>query len=352
MRKFTCVIVSLLLLITCITGCKENTPPEIQTENISIGVIETKGDKDTSRIIFYDSDMNELGALPLEYATVGNIFYSPLVIDDTLYVIPQGQANKKDAKTVLEISLSNLEIKTHTIAQLAMNSVAANERFVYTCNTFNGISYINKCNRNTGKTESIDIPATYISKLLFVKDRLYAFGTIDTENVMHSELYVYDEDLNLLDKTDISKYGANQYKALEQNGNIYFTSLTDQNDNPISTVGVFNTSDFSVEKIQLTMEHPLDLAIHDGKLYVTHFNVVQLIGGGLSVYNLETGEVKDYTFEHGAEQMLISNGYLHILSDWKIYRYDLSDMELIKCVDVSKMDNSYSYLSGIFALEN
>lgn len=352
MKKVFCIIISLLLLIACVTGCKENNPPEIQTEDISIGVIETKGDKDKSRIIFYDNDMNELGALPLEYATVGNIFYTPLVIDNTLYVIPQGQANKKDAKTVLEISLSNLETKKHSINQLAMNSVAASENFVYTCNTYNGVSYINKCDRNTGETDSIVISSTYISKLLYVEDRLYAFGTTDTENAMQSELFVYDENVVLLEKIDISECGANQYKALEQNGNIYFTSLTDQNDNPVNTVGVFNTSDFSIKKIQLSKDHPLDLVIHNGKLYVTHFNVVQLTGGGLSVYDIETGELEDYTFEHGAEQMLISNGCLNILSDWKIYLYDINSMELVKSVDVTKMDNSYSYLSGLFAIKN
>lgn len=61
-------------------GCERNRPLEIQTKDIAVGVIETKG-KEKSRIQFYDSDMNELGlgALSLDFTTVGNIFYIPLI---------------------------------------------------------------------------------------------------------------------------------------------------------------------------------------------------------------------------------------------------------------------------------
>lgn len=54
-------------------------------------------------------------------------------------------------------------------------------------------------------TVNIPLTLTYISKLLYIQDRLYAFVTTHTENVMVSELFIYDEDLNLLDKIDISE---------------------------------------------------------------------------------------------------------------------------------------------------
>lgn len=353
MKKSFCFVMILILSIILLAGCESNRPPEIQTEDIAVGVIETRGDKEKSRILFYDNDMNELGSLPLDYATVGNVFYCPLIVDDALYVIPQGYANKKDAETVLEIDLSNLNITKHSIEQLAMNCVAVSDDYVYTCNTLNGVSYINKCNKENGNTESIDISLTYISKLIYVHDRLYAFGTTNTEeDEMVSDLFVYDTELNLLEKIDISKCGANQYKVIEYNGELLFTSLSDRNDNSTNMVGMVNVSDYSVETIQLNKDNPLDLAIHDGKLYVTHFDVVQLTGGGLSIYDLTTGELKDYSFEHGAEQMAIANDKLYILADWKIYVYDVESMELLRSVDVEQMDDDFSYLSGIFVIDN
>lgn len=91
-----------------------------------------------------------------------------------------------------------------------------------TCNTLNGSSYINKCDKDENKTESIEIPETYISKLLYFDNKLYAFGTTNTENdIMLSYLYVYDDKLNLQEKIDISKCGAEQYKAIEYNGDIF-----------------------------------------------------------------------------------------------------------------------------------
>lgn len=353
MKKVFCFTIILVFVIILLAGCERDCSSGIQTENIVVGVIETRGNKEKSRILFYDNDMKEVGALALDFATVGNIFYSPLVVDGALYVIPQGYANKKDAETVLEIDLSDLRITEHSIEQLAMNSVAASDDFIYTCNTLNGVSYINKCDKKNGNTEQVDISLTYISKLLYKYDRLYAFGTTYTEDdAMTSELFIYDEALNLLDKIDISECGANQYKAIEYNGNIMFTSLSDRNDNLINTVGVVNTSDYSVKNIQLNQDNPLDLAIYDGKLYVTHFDVVQLSGGGLSVYDFETNELKDYSFDHGAEQMCVVNDKLYILADWKIYVYDIESMELLQSTDINQMDNDFSYLSGLFVIEH
>ncbi len=339
-----------ILAVLLLVGCEASRPADIQTENIAVGVIETKQNKEKSRILFLDSDMNELGSLALDYATVGNIYYKPLIVNNTLYIIPQGIATKKDAETVLEIDLSDLSIKKHSIEQLAMNSVAASETAVYTCNTLSGVSYINKCDKETGGTENINIPSTYISKLLYDNGCLYAFGTTQTDEVMLSELLIYDGDLNLLEKIDITECGATQYKAIAHEGYIYFTSGTDKNDNPTNTVGKVNTADYSLEIIELNENHPLDLAVHNGKLFISHFNVTQLIGGGLSVYDLETKELTEYSFEHGAEQMSIANDKLYILTDWKIYVYDIGSMELTDTASISPMDKDYSYLSGLFVI--
>ena len=353
MKHRTQIISILIFLMVLLVGCSQNKPVKISTEDISVGIIETRGDKEKSRIIFFDEEMNEIGEIPLSFATVGNIFYTPLISENELYVIPQGYANKKDEETVLKIALKNLSVEEYTIEQLAMNSIATNQDFIYTCNTLNGSSYINKCNKDNNKTENIVIPETYISKLLYVGNKLYAFGTANTVNdTMLSYLYVYDDKLNLQEKIDISKCGADQYKAIEYNGDIFFTSLADSKDQPTKIVGKISTTDNSIELIQLSQNYPFDLAIYDNKLFITHFDVVQRTGGGLSIYDLDTKQQKYYELNHGAEQMAIANDKLYVLADWIIYVYDAKTIELIENVDIPQMDSDFSYLSGIFALEN
>lgn len=353
MKSRTPIISILIFLMLSLIGCSQNKTTEIPTKDISVGVIETRGDKEKSRILFFDEEMNEIGELPLDFATVGNIFYTPLISENELYVIPQGYANKKDEETVLEIALQDLSVEEYTIEQLAMNSVATNQEFVYTCNTLNGSSYINKCDKDDNKTESIEIPETYISKLLYADNKLYAFGTANTENdIMLSYLYVYDDKLNLQEKINISKCGADQYKAIEYSGDIFFTSLADSKDQPTKIVGKISTKDNSIELIELSQYYPFDLDICDNKLFISHFNVVQRTGGGLSIYDLNTKQQKYYELNHGAEQMAIANDKIYILSDWIIYVYDAKTMELIENVDITQMDSDFSYLSGIFAVEN
>ena len=55
------------------------------------------------------------------------------------------------------------------------------------------------------------------------------------------------------------------------------------------------------------------------------------------------------------EQMAIMNEKIYILSDWKIYVYDInniSNMTPIRSIEVSSMDEEFSYLSGMFTVDN
>ncbi|WP_226394518.1 LVIVD repeat-containing protein [Claveliimonas monacensis] len=353
-RNVLLIIISLYCMT--VIGCDKEQEIKVSTDDIEVGVIETKGNKEESRIIFYDNKLNEIGVLPLEFATVGDIFYTPLVLRDELYIIPQGYANKKDEEKVLEINLTDLDIEEYSIEQIAMNSIAVADNYIFTCNNLNGVSYINRCNMNNESTKTVEIPDVYVSNLICENDTLYAFVTKTPENgITPAFLYQYDEELKLLGSIDISECGTNQYKAVGYKDYIFFTSLSDSTDNPTNTVGKFNTVTNSLEIIYLEQKHALDLAIYDGCLYVSHYDLVQKVGGGMSVYDLETKKIENYHFEHGMEQMAIMNEKIYILSDWKIYVYDInniSDMTPIRSIEVSSMDKEFSYLSGMFTVDN
>ena len=132
----------------------------------------------------------------------------------------------------------------------------------------------------------------------------------------------------------------------------FFTSLVDSKDLPTKIVGKISTTDNAIELIELSQDYPFDLDIYDDNLFISHFDVVQRTGGGLSIYDLNTKQQKYYELNHGAEQMSIANDKVYILANWTIYVYDAKKMELIENADITQMDSDYSYLSGIFTVEN
>lgn len=352
MKKLLCIVLVCILSIITFSGCNSNNHKAIDTEEIAVGIIETRGNIEKSRILFLDDELNELGSLPLDYATVGDSFEKALVSGNKLYTIPQGINTEKDEKTVLEIDLDNLDIKKHSIEQIAMYGITVDDENIYTANNLNGVNHISKCNKSNGEVDTLDFNSDYITNLFYSNGKLYAFcEPFNESELRESVIYIYDDELNLLNKVDTTDCGTGRYKAMEYNGNVYFTNMTDKNDNFANTIGVLNTTDDSLETIKLTQDCPSDLQVYNNKLYITHYNLVQHLGGGLTVYDLETKEQTYTDFNHGAEQMSIANDKMYVLSDRTLYVYDMNTMELVSSTDISPMDNDYSYLSGLFVLD-
>ena len=355
MKKAVCFLLVLLALVATLTGCNSYKADKIDTEKIRVGIMETRGNRDSSRILFLDEELNELGSLSIKEAGLGSLFDTQLVIDNTLYIIPQGYDTRKDAKKVLEIDLSDLNITEHKIDRIAMMSVAVNEDYIYTCNNLNGVSYVNKYDIVSGETEYICFQDEIIMYLFYDSESrsLYAFGESSRKDgTSIARMHIYDENLNLLSNVDITKCGTGQNKAVSYEGNILFTSGTAEDGRDSKSVYVFNPKDESISTIELSKSNPWDLQIRGDKLYVSHFNIVTGEGGGLSVYDFATGKSVYKDFDHGVEQMQIVDGKIYILSDWKIYVYDLETLELTKTREIEPMDRYFSYLSGMFVVEN
>ena len=183
------------------TGCTHRESANIDLTTSSVGVIETSGNSKKSRIYFYN----------------------PVIYEDELYLIPQGKTNVKDEKKVLKIELKSGNQKIYEINQLAMNSICVNDKNIYTCNTLNGDSYINKCSKENNQVVSEKIEGVYVSKLLCSKDMLFAFATTKYGKEMNSYIYIYDaEELSFDEKIDITNYGGTHYKAILFDNNILF----------------------------------------------------------------------------------------------------------------------------------
>ena len=316
--------------------------------NASIGIIETRGTDEASRIVFYDRELNEVAQLPLRYANLGDGFHNPLVYKGSLYSIPQGRSKVRDGKAVLQVDLDSLASKTYAIGQSAMNDVAVSDEYVFTCDS----SHINRCRIDNGEVSKIAIEGVYVPKIVWYEDSLYVFASsLDDDSSM---IYCYDEDLVLKESIDCSNYDSNAYRfsdvyrAVVHEGKIYFCSVGLVG----RQIGVLDTKDNTVSFIPLSKGGPSSVAFVDGKLYVAHYNVVQgQDDSALSIVDLETGAIEEHAFEHEAMQMVVTEGSIYVLGDWAIYQYDAESVELIESKLIDKMPGNNSYLSGLFSVK-
>lgn len=339
---------AMLFLAVCFCGCASDGGQAVSDE-AAIGVIETRGTEKTSRIVFFDGELNEVSQLPLSYASLGGIFYDPLVYQGSLFSIPQGKYHVKDGEAVLQVDLGSFATKTHAIQQPAMNDVAANDAYVFTCNTLNYASCISRCRIDDGEVASTSIEGVYVSKLLWHEGGLYAFGSgLDNGSSM---ILHYDENLNLKRSIDCSGYASSVYRAVASEGRIYFCTFNDPGFAAEGQIGVLEAEDGTLSSIRLNEGGPSSIALADGKLYVAHCDIRQNQDDSvLSVVDLETGSVEEHALDHGVYQMTVTGGSIYVLDDWSIHRYDAESVEPTGSRSIEKMPGSYSYLSGLFAV--
>ncbi len=95
------------------TGCTHRESANIDLTTSSVGVIETSGNSKKSRIYFYNQNLEKTATLPLEYASLGSIFYNPVIYEDELYLHSfKVKTNVKDEKKVPKIELKSGNLKS------------------------------------------------------------------------------------------------------------------------------------------------------------------------------------------------------------------------------------------------
>ncbi|BCJ95961.1 hypothetical protein acsn021_35300 [Anaerocolumna cellulosilytica] len=339
-----------ILVIGFLTGCKRNT--EKFAGDYKFGIIETTGQDNDSVITYYNQELQKVYTQELPFGSMGNIFYNPIIFEDKLYTIPQGLANEKDLKMVLELDLTNGDTKEYTIDQLAMNSLSANADYIFTCNTYNGNSYINRCHKQSQEVIEKAFIDIYISKLELAGDKLLAFGTKREENSLVSFLYLLDMELNVLKTINISKSGSSHYKTALVGDVVYFSSPMNQYDQPGTLISAISTKNLTVKDIDLKTAYPSDIIPYNEFLVIAHCNLVTFEGNQLTFYNTKKETMNTINLEHPILQMNIEGDDLYIMSQEKLYQYKISGKSLALTGEIHMLTKSnaeeYYYASGFF----
>lgn len=342
--------VLILLSLLALGGCSSQSE-EVDIESSVIGIMETRGTEKTSRIIFYNENLNETGHLDLPYATFGGIFYNPLISQGFLYAIPQGEHDKKDGNMTVRIDLSTLAVEEYRIDQPAMNAIATNNEYIWTCNTLNRESFINRCSMEDGDVLSIAIPEEFVMNILWKDGTLYAFSkSMETGNVSIS---LYDIDLNFMERIDIADESLSVYRTAVHENLIYFCGMgADEAAGYEGKIGVLDTRNKTVDYVNLDGRYPSSIAFHGNTLLVSHYDPFQgsETDSPFSTIDLETGIVEHYELGHPVEQITVTDDTLFVLGGTTVFRYQIDGMQLVGSTEIKMMPGDFSYISGMFVM--
>ncbi|HHV26956.1 MAG: hypothetical protein KZY61_01655 [Clostridiaceae bacterium] len=351
MRKFIYITIIVGVLFT-INGCgrKVCNSKVLDSEEIKIGVVETTGSEYKSIIHWYDGNLNKVSEQKLSYAMLGSAFHNPVYYDNEIYMIPQGLGNKKDSKKVISFNKKDLSIKEFSFKNIALNDVTVSEDYVYTINTLNGDTHICRLNKTNNTVKEIIIEKEYISGFTAVKDKIYAFSSNLSTSFPKFYLYIYDENLDLLDKKDITEYGTGQYKFMNDDDYLYVGVTVTKEEKPSSTILKISLDTNKIETIDINEEFPNDILQYKDKIIVTNHDLIINQGTKMTILdkNNEDSEVIDLNnkteFSGIVENMLI------IANQEKVSLYDIEkDFKLIKETKIEK-DND-CYISSIILLK-
>lgn len=92
------------------------------------------------------------------------------------------------------------------------------------------------------------------------------------------------------------------------------------------------------------------MELYDGKLYVTHGNMVEgSDSSAVTIVNHE-GEMGTFHFNHGAVQTVVNEDGVYVLDSRTIYCYSLDGLKQVGEVSIDSFWSQHHYISGLFSV--
>lgn len=347
--------------ISLLSVCGKKTKEEIFNGDYSVCVIESTQQKNKSILTFYDDALDKVQSTEYALGSMGSWFYPPKILDNYMYVVPQGIGNQKEKTIIFELNLQTGESRQYDMNQQAINGFCISDKYIFSVATWNNVSTITRYDKNSDKIDTLELPEIFIEFMENTPDKLMAFGIAKLESNEYTPTsYLYEIDIETLmlkEEYDITGYGISHEGAVVEGDDLYFTNTTklgnENEELPNQTMSVFHIESKVFETIQLESYSPSQLAASDGKLFIVHCDLVTGEGKEISVYDIETQETELIQLEHNVCQIAIKSNIVYIIdNEAKLYKYTFRDdkLEFEKQINVqtTEGEDSYFYVSSFF----
>lgn len=178
-------------------------------------------------------------------------------------------------------------------------------------------------------------------------NKLYSFSS--SLDGGESWIDCYDFDLNRIFRIETTEYGSGVYRSCVDGDSIYFVSLVSGEGESCGAVFELNTATGEIKKLDVP-DDPIDVELYDGKLYVTHGNMVERSDySAVTIVNHE-GEMGTFHFNHGAVQTVVNEDGVYVLDSRTIYCYSLDGLKQVGEASIDSFWNQHHYISGLFSV--
>lgn len=323
-------------------------------KDIHIGVVQSTQNDNIGYVSFYDKDLNFISEKKLPFGDMGDQTRVPYVSNNNFYIVPLGLGNQKDLKTIVKFDLNTGKYKTFSIKEPAVLMFTVYNNNVYTTNTLNFIGYITRCDTNTGILEEWKKEGVVISSLKCYDDLLYAWGTINENNIDNPYLFIFEtKPLKLIKQISLQGCGTQQLDSCKIGDYIYFTNNMDIYGSDLSkTLTRINIKTYEIKNIQLGENSPNQIIQYNNKLYITHCNPLAADLNKITIFDPETGGQKLVEMKNALVQTVRYNNYLYSQDTENLYVYDIKNLKLLKSININKKRASFSsmkfYIGGFF----
>ncbi|MGJ0848713.1 hypothetical protein ACR77J_18750 [Tissierella praeacuta] len=345
-------IVGIIGVLVTINGCspKLDKSKFLGSEKAKIGIVETIATEYNSSIHWYDKDLNKVSEQKLKYAMLGSSFHNPVYYDNKVFMIPQGLGNKKDSKKVISLDKNNFEITEYSFNNIALNDVAVSEDYIYTINTLNGNTHISRLDKKNNEIKEIIVDKEYFSGITILKGKIYAFSSNMLTTFPRFYLYIYNEELDILDKKDITQYGTGQYKFMYDEKYLYAGVTSTKEDKPANSILKVSIDTNAVEIIDIGEEFPNDILQYNNKIIITNHDLVTYEGSKITILDKNTQELEIVELNRKAEFAGVIGNSLVVADQESVSLYNIENkFKLIKDIFIEKHEDSY--ISSIIILE-
>ena len=337
-------VFTLLLLLCLLPGCGGPTADAPPEDGWAVGVLRTSGFRNESAILYFDENLAPAGTLSFPYATFGELFYPPAVTEDAVYIIPQGQANRKDLRCILALDLATFDARRYDLDQIAIYSPSAGDGALYTVSNLNGDSFLSRIDLVSGDTDTAIFENRYLSAAQLCGDTVYAFSS---DSAGGSVLHCVDpRTLAERRRIDLSALGTGVFSMAYDGTALYFAPTESIGGAAPRCIGVYRPDSSTVEALDCG-QTVFQLLWAEGRLYLSHGNLVTGEGTQLSLYDPVSGVLTTHDLGLWPAQVAAHGGALYVLSRDALAKFSLDTLAPLGETAVASGEDFY--LSGLFA---
>lgn len=339
--KVSFIISTLMFLVSCNTIDASNF-----NSGYFVGVISFNKTKKVSFINQYNEKGEETNKIKFSIEGMGYLDDFIPFDDKNFYVKASNVLSKNGKNYLIEVDKLTNRYSKIDLDLDDIYKIIVKDKKIYITHSINKFSVYDK--RKEEIVETIKLDDYITGKFHVDESRIYLFSREGKEKSFLNILN--EENLELIEKIDITKFGLYQNDVFYDDGKIYFTNYDISSNNKLGKIGIYNTKSGEFSHINVGSKNLDKIRVHDDNIYVTiKGDENNTLKDTVMVINKNSFLSDKLNLEYNIKVFDIIEDKIFILSDKYLDIYD-ENLDLYQRIKLS-IDRE-SVVSGIIVYDS